>query len=257
MELEIFILELTRRCNMACKHCMRGQQQNEDMPRKYVHDFFSRVDLIQDLTLSGGEPTIAPNIILDVAEEIAITDIDIRNFYIVTNGKEISDEFLASVEAMRKVCSQNDKSHIEVSNHIYNKSLTEENVQRLKTLSLPVKVKYESEDFFPYMILNEGFAKENGIGYRDFSLSSYRKKYVDFDREFLSRRIMLYLNTRGKVLYGCNWSYESQEDPQHIICNAKDFSFDTFLNFYVQYPNYHKTSGSVLKETLENPMEVN
>src|SRR6056297_2670614 len=150
MQLEILILELTRRCNMACKHCMSGKQQNEDMPRKYVHDFFSRVDVIQGLTLSGEEPTIAPKIIQEVAEEIIRTGIDIRNFFIITNGKEISEDFLTSVEMMKKACSQNDKSHIEVSNHIYNKSLTEANLQRLKTLSIPLKVKYESEDFFPY-----------------------------------------------------------------------------------------------------------
>jgi len=236
MKLEILVLELTRRCNMECKHCLRGEQRNEDMLGKYVHDFFSHVDAIQAITLSGGEPSIAPHIILEVAEEITITGIDIQNFYIVTNGKEVSEEFLTSIETLKKACSQNDKSHIEVSNHMYNSALTETNIQRLKTLSIPVKVKYESEEFFPYTILNEGYAKENGIGYRDFPLSSYRKKYIDFDREFLSRRIMLYLNTRGKVLYGCNWSYDSQENPQHIICDAKDFSFDTFLNFYVQYP---------------------
>jgi|SRR6056297_1460022 len=260
MELEGLILELTRRCNMACKHCLRGKQQNEDMPGKYVHDFFSRVDVIQGLTLSGGEPTIAPKIIQEVAEEIIRTGIEIQNFFIVTNGKKISDEFLTSVETIKKACSQNDKSHVEVSNHIYNKSLTDTNVQRLNTLSIPVKVKYESDDFFPYTILNEGFAKENGIGYRDFPLPSYRKKYIDFDRELLSRRIMLYLNTHGKVLYGCNWSYESQKDPQHIICDAKDFSFDTFLNFFVQYPRRTTISGTALKAqetSSENPMEVN
>ncbi|MFP4461515.1 MAG: radical SAM protein [Thermotogota bacterium] len=256
MEMEIFILELTRRCNMECKHCLRGKQRNEDMPRKYLHDFFSRVDAIQAITLSGGEPSIAPHVIQDLAEEIKITGIDIGNFYIVTNGKEVSNEFLKSVEAMKKACSQNDKSHVEVSNHVYNKSLTDANIQRLKTLSIPVKVKYESEIFFPYTILNEGFAKENGLGYRDFPLPSYRKKYINFDREFLSRRIMLYLNTRGKVLYGCNWSYESQENPQHIICNAKDFSFDTFLNFYVRYPTRHTTMRTFLKENKKLPQKI-
>lgn len=221
---------------MACKHCLRGKQQTEDMPRKTVHDFFSQIDCIQGLTLSGGEPSIAPHVIQEVAKEITMTGVDVQNFYIVTNGKVVSDDFLSSIEVMRKVCSRNDKSHIEVSNHIYNKSLTQENVQRLKKLSIPVTVKYQSEAFFPYTILNEGFAKENGIGYRDIPLPSYRKKYIDFDRKSLSRRIMIYLNTRGNVIYGCNWSYDSQDNPQNIICEAQDFSFDRFLDFYVQYP---------------------
>ncbi len=235
MQLGIFILELTRRCNMECKHCLRGAQRNEELPRKYVHDFFSRVDVIQSITLSGGEPSIAPHIIQEVAEEVTITGIDIQNFFIVTNGKEVSDDFLASVEAMKKVCSQNDKSHIEISNHMYNKGLTEKNVQRLKTLSIPVRNKYNSQLYFPYVIYNEGYAKENKIGYREYPLPAYRKKYIDFDHEYLSKKIMLYLNTRGNVLYGCGWSYDSQENDQHIICEAKDFSFDRFLNFFVRY----------------------
>src|SRR6056297_2975705 len=102
MELEILILELTRRCNMACKHCLRGKQQTEDMSRKTVHDFFSQIDCIQGLTLSGGEPSIAPHVIQEVAKEITMAGVDVQNFYIVTNGKVVSDAFLSSIEAMRK-----------------------------------------------------------------------------------------------------------------------------------------------------------
>jgi len=38
IEIEDLVIETTRRCNMACPHCLRGPAQNADMPAKYLHD---------------------------------------------------------------------------------------------------------------------------------------------------------------------------------------------------------------------------
>ena len=37
--------EVTRRCNLVCKHCMRGKAQNIDLSKEMVDDFFQIIVL--------------------------------------------------------------------------------------------------------------------------------------------------------------------------------------------------------------------
>ena len=52
------ILEVTRRCNMACEHCMRGDAQDMDMDIGLIDKALSSVSDIGCMTFSGGEPTL-------------------------------------------------------------------------------------------------------------------------------------------------------------------------------------------------------
>lgn len=38
------ILEITRRCNMKCLHCLRGESENLDMSIKMVDAVFSQIN---------------------------------------------------------------------------------------------------------------------------------------------------------------------------------------------------------------------
>ena len=51
-------IEVTRRCNMCCAHCLRGDAESIDIQEKYIDAFldnFEKGAYISSLTFTGGE----------------------------------------------------------------------------------------------------------------------------------------------------------------------------------------------------------
>ena len=87
--LENFAFETTRRCNLRCGHCMRGEPQNIDMSTDIV-DMILDSDEIKSfihILFSGGEPTLNPGIIIYTINKIISDRIDVDNIGMVTNGQ--------------------------------------------------------------------------------------------------------------------------------------------------------------------------
>lgn len=55
---DTLILEVTRRCNMYCDHCLRGNAMSMDMDDALVDKIVDAVDGIGTVVFSGGEPTL-------------------------------------------------------------------------------------------------------------------------------------------------------------------------------------------------------
>ena len=53
-------IETTRRCNMQCEHCMRGDAQNKDMSMETLDRLFRRLGRIIEIVPTGGEPALNP-----------------------------------------------------------------------------------------------------------------------------------------------------------------------------------------------------
>lgn len=95
---ELYI-EVTRRCNLKCAHCMRGQAQDIDLSKEDVDLFFEKLNggTIERLIFGGGEPTLNPEIIAYIIDKIIRENIDVINVGMITNGqvysKEIAEAF--------------------------------------------------------------------------------------------------------------------------------------------------------------------
>lgn len=79
-------LEITRKCNMNCRHCMRGKPQNQVLDKKVVDKFLDETGMTQHLLLTGGEPFLEPGIIEYLINEIIKRKARILSFSCVTNG---------------------------------------------------------------------------------------------------------------------------------------------------------------------------
>jgi len=78
-------LQVTNRCNMACRHCMFDcKRQGEDLP---VHQVYHATLLAQQydhyITIGGGEPTMHPRLI-DIID--TIHEAWPQQMFMVTNG---------------------------------------------------------------------------------------------------------------------------------------------------------------------------
>jgi organic radical activating enzyme len=226
------LIEVTRQCNLKCDHCLRGEPENKVIQKKHVELLFSQLEEISLLTLTGGEPALWPSkieMILSVAKKYKV---DVQNFYIATNGTIASDSFLLSLIKLWLYCSENEISGVSISNdNFHDMKLIEKNLKTFEALSF-VKYKYFPRGFFydtdtepekfpdyVYKMENEPeliLAQGRGINWGDKEIHEHT--WDDFlenpdDAEF-------YLNCKGNIILGCDWSYKNQDD--HILCNVRD-----------------------------------
>lgn len=89
-------IETTRRCNMHCAHCMRGESQNVDLTPDIIDVFFdnNEFERIDHICFSGGEPTLNPSIIIYTIDKIIRENINVCEIAMVTNGQVFVPELV-------------------------------------------------------------------------------------------------------------------------------------------------------------------
>lgn len=125
------IIETTRRCNMSCEHCLRGEPQNRDIDVDTIRKFLltNNVNYISIITFTGGESTLNLQAIRSFMQICKDLNVDVGSFYIATNGKNIPDEFILCLD-LYLFCSDNEVSAVGISKSFYhNKQRTFEDEQ--------------------------------------------------------------------------------------------------------------------------------
>ena len=62
LSVDNIMFEITRRCNMSCEHCLRGDAQAMDISTEVIDAVLSKIDYIQQIAFTGGEPSLKPEI---------------------------------------------------------------------------------------------------------------------------------------------------------------------------------------------------
>jgi organic radical activating enzyme len=217
-------IELTRRCNMACRHCLRGDAENLDMPTKYIESFFSKVDYISSLCLTGGEPSLVPEKIMEVIRLATKHDVEINSFDITVNGKRVSNAFMVAIIELYNYCSENEMSSLSLSNDVYHDAIGN-NAEKLSAFTFFTKRHFSGNGD----LLNEGNAEKHGMGDRDDIIYPYE---VDADNSRIQEGVA-YLNCKGNITPSCDMSYENQDRPENIVCHVSEMTIEAFELFEV------------------------
>lgn len=104
------VLEITRRCQLKCAHCMRGDAQNLDMSEEIIDAFLEQTAGIERLFFTGGEPTLAVDKMRYVLEQMMEQDIPLYAIGYITNGVEFSEQqsdFLIKAHKYITKCREN------------------------------------------------------------------------------------------------------------------------------------------------------
>lgn len=83
--------EVTRKCQLHCPHCCRGDAQNVDMSKEIVDAFLNQTAAIRILEFAGGEPTLNIEIMDYWISEMKRRDIPLGGIIVFTNAIELSE----------------------------------------------------------------------------------------------------------------------------------------------------------------------
>lgn len=225
------VIEVTRWCNMHCGHCMRGDKQKKKIKNEYINSFFSKINYINSLFITGGEPFLAMDRIEYIIHSILYNKVDVGNFYIVTNGKYIPKDFIDIITCFYNICSDNEISGVVISQDCFHDWIDKDRIYRIIDeliygRGLPKNIlgfKNDPEKLGHYdWIINQGHAE--GMG-RDKKVYKY---IIDGNS---IRENEVYLNCKGNIINCCDLSYKNQDNPEHIVCHVDDMSLNKFKPF--------------------------
>lgn len=223
IELSNLVIEVTRKCNMKCPHCLRGERQNIDIYNDYITKLLSDVESISTLTFSGGEPTLNIPAIRFTLDELKRLNIYVDCFYIVTNGNEkaISQEFLLLLMDLYQYQGDKDNIYgnmIEMSKDKYH-SFTKEQQKTIDILSMFTF--FGIRDLSP-RIINEG--KGADVKGMDKVNLFYSSDLCVYENEIdIQVEDTIYLNVNGQICNNCDYSYNSQNMFECFNLNNKTF----------------------------------
>lgn len=84
--------EVTRKCQLKCPHCCRGEAQDLDMSKEAVDAFLNQTAAIRILEFTGGEPTLNTEIMEYWISEMRRRNIPLGGIIVFTNGVEFSEK---------------------------------------------------------------------------------------------------------------------------------------------------------------------
>ena len=213
MQVYSLILEVTRRCNMCCAHCLRGEAENIDMQKETIDKVLDLVDKIERVTFSGGEPSLNLPLIqyfFDRAEQKGKFP---GSFWLATNGKENQEELaLLALKAWFK-CSEKVLCGVALSVDAYHELIPEKILTGLSfyDASKEHPISNGSLDDF---VLRMGRAEDNGLG----------QPPRDTDNEIcIEDNVVttLYISAKGECVFNCDLPYSYIDEdgiPLEEVC---------------------------------------
>lgn len=210
------IIETTRRCNMTCELCLRGNAQGKDMLRSHVLEVLKHIDHIGQVTFTGGEPCLNLDIIRYFYTVAKRMDKTPDSFYVATNGTTNQPELAhilleayaeAECKEMCGVSLSIDAFHTGLPQSMY-----------LKGLAFYAPDKEHPDGDPNEWILSRGRAEEYGLGNVD---RDYTRKFTcelstwpDGDEELTVDTV--YLSANGFVYPECDLPYAVLDDNQNL-----------------------------------------
>jgi len=232
------IIEVTRKCNLVCDHCLRGAAQNKEISFIAMCEVVDQFEYINNVTFTGGEPSLNPSAIQHFLTLCRSRSIGVGSFYIATNAVTASGEFLEALLDLWLYCDDmedldNSMGGVAISNDYFHET-DQDTIKRLMAFRF-TEMRYtkDRQDFYDSSyLINEGFQFDNyNEGRENTPESLDNLDFEEFKESGYFSEITLYLNCDNQIILGCDWSYENQEE--HVLCKSSDSIYDALIAAYV------------------------
>lgn len=204
------ILEVGRKCNLKCDHCLRGEAQDIEMSFETAK---KAVDLCADgigsLIFTGGEPMLYGCIINEIVDYIISQKIGVSSFYVASNGIAYNPGVMNALVKLYAYCDEPEMCFLDISTDHYHQ-LSYAELYGTKFAFKPhfnafsfCSIKPDIEERY---VLMEGRAKDwcDGGRYPDYNDTFG----LDTDDDFKSVE-MLYVTAKGDLSPECDWAFDT------------------------------------------------
>jgi len=220
MRVYSLILEVTRRCNMCCEHCLRGDAENIDMQKETIDKILDLVDEIQSVVFSGGEPSLNLPLIqyfFDRAEQKGKFP---GYFWLATNGKENQEELaMLALKAWIK-SYEKELCGVALSVDAFHEPVLVNLLSGLSFYDDCKEQKVSGTDIDKFVI-RTGRAEENGLGRIPANMDN---------RIYIENGAIetLYVSAKGQCVFNCNLPYfdidENGVSLEEVLAEVKSMT---------------------------------
>lgn len=99
------MFEVTRRCNLRCAHCFRGEPQNIDISEEIIDKTLDQISSCFSFDVTGGEPFLVPEKLEYLVDGIIKRKMRFTSFSLVVNGTILDDRAQRSVAAINRLAT--------------------------------------------------------------------------------------------------------------------------------------------------------
>ena len=229
------VIEVTRRCNMCCAHCCRGEAENIDITHEVIDRTLANLSGIGMLVFSGGEPSLNTEAIEYTLEVCKRKGISVSAFYVVTNAKcsdrAAYERFIVACLRWYAYCDDRYICGVAQSLDMFHDEADSYAEELLRGLAFfREEDKKNDWENTKSPVINEGRAKElSSVCYnkRELNVTWQSHEFEAYDDEIAIRDNVVYVNVLGEVLPNCDMSYESQRE-----CACKVRNMDDAIAFF-------------------------
>ncbi|MBR1862622.1 MAG: radical SAM protein [Ruminococcus sp.] len=279
------VIELTRRCNMNCIHCLRGEQQNIDIDNKYIDRLLDHTEIIEQLEFTGGETTLCIDKMNYILDGIKQRGIPVLQFSFVTNGLIHSNSLIDTikryselVQICQKIGCNNENGYlnviITVSFDIYHSNIETVNNNFYSLIDLLQGYAQVTKKFTGNYVTKEGRAKNFKYGKTlelDFCtkrrIELLDKKHKPLCPQWRTYRLIkleqiiiccsMYLSAKGNLLTDAIGFHEYciTDNEKYIICHmSEDINiYNAILKYNIGKIDCLTTAQLMLDKAKKNP----
>ena len=197
------IVNITRRCDMACRMCIRGDPQNVDIDERIFPKLFEEATWIRRLCFTGGEPSMNLKALRQVVGLMEEGKCEVGSVFTIMNGKKFEEEFCTLFQRMVELCTDNGMTEMVIGTSEYHEDAP--GIGRYMEWKRIHDVGWMHWRAIGVgnWVVNTGRAKQLGLGQREVS-DQASGPFTYWSGEV--RR--LFLTCEGEVCTWCDISYE-------------------------------------------------
>lgn len=227
--IENLAIEVTRKCNMNCAHCLRGNAQNMNIDTDYIDRLLEDVSGIGNVTFTGGEPSLNVQAIEYTLKKCEELGIPVCSFYIVTNGKENALPLALACLKWYAYCEDDEEMcGLAMSRDKFHDNVGVNNESILRGLKFFREDKFT--DFNRVNIINEGRAAELSGYYKVLAEDRHEEFSYDWNGDTIYIETMVYLSANGEIRTDCDIAYDNED---YTIGNVGENSFNYIMQMQI------------------------
>jgi len=202
-------IEVTRRCNMHCAHCLRGDAEQKDIEYRYIDALLTDIKYISSLLITGGEPSLNPKAIQYIADVIRSRDICLGGVALITNGKTVPDGFITACASLFSLATEDECSYLAVSRDIFHEEPPRENLQKLSIFKAFQPDGHRND--WDRMYLKDLGRARDLVGYQKAEVTKPDELWYEYDAKagvILFSDTVITMTVNGDILSDCDYDFK-------------------------------------------------